>query len=223
MKSTILQLIKRMKTRESDNNPLDLLPNFQNYIYQFVTKPHNSKVEAWPKLEECERRFAMYQFVENYNDPKKAQHRILLDDVVNTFLLAFEATIQLLKHQYDNASNPTTFDKWLAAQKEYDIGFKGLRTLRHLKAHVELRPTQSKIVMIIGESLGDGTSDTSVSRTWHLPSLSQQDLQSKYPRPLKPVDLNDWNTMVTNSDVMTIFQNSLINLNKILLSAENYV
>src|SRR5688572_22989290 len=85
---------------QATENPLDAFPDFQNMQYRLATEPSGSRIRAWSKLRECERRLEIYKWVASLNDPRKAQHRILLNDTVSAFLLSFEATIQFLGDQF---------------------------------------------------------------------------------------------------------------------------
>ncbi len=217
----ILSIFKSLTSSQGSTNPLDTLPDFENFTYQIVVEPHQSRVSAWNKMRKCERRLAMYKWVEHLNDPAKAQHRVLLDDAISAFLLTFEATLQFLNDQIFGDSRQ--FGNWLAQQPQYDVSLRGLRTLRHFEAHVEIKPTQSAITLVIGGSLPNGTSATDVSRTWKLPKLQQSDLNRLNHSPLKLAHLNDWNTLVEQSDVEDVFTNSLQKLKMILETAEALV
>ncbi len=190
-------------------NILNDLPNFENYNYQIAIRPDRSRVKAWNKLQECERRLEMYKWVERQTDPAKVQHRILLDDTTNAFLLTFEATLQFINDQFFN--NSSALNDWLAQQPQYDVSFRGLRTLRHFEAHVEIKPIESSIVAIVG-----GTSGNKITRKWRLQKLQQIDLKKLTSSPLKHIHLNDWNTLVMQSDIKSIFTDNLFKLKEIL-------
>ncbi len=48
------------------------LPDFDHFTYKIATRPVASKLIAWSKLEEGERRLAMYEWAEARNDLTKA-------------------------------------------------------------------------------------------------------------------------------------------------------
>jgi hypothetical protein len=198
---------------------LDLLPNFENFTYRIAVIPPLMKVTAWGKLQECERRLAMYEWVETLNDPRDPQNRVLLDDSVSAFLMTFEATLQFLKNQF-RVCGKANFDKWLVGRSEHDVTVCGLRTLRHSEAHVEPKALLGQINVMIGESLQDNTSMGATSWAWRLPTLSSIDLR-KVRSPLKEVELSDWNRKVSNWAVGEVFKQGLIGLKKILEAAES--
>lgn len=231
--STLLALreILYQRLKAMSKNPLDLLPDFANFTYQIAVPFAQGQVRAWGKLRECERRLEMYKWVEILNDPRITQHRILLDDSVSAFLLTFEATQQFLKTQLEKSPNTpkpsSSFKKWwnswLSQQPQYDVTFKGLRTLRHLEAHVEEKPTSSLVMVNLGGSLPDGTSDTDVSRMWRLPKLQQSDLDKLNRPPLEASELNNWNNLVSGMEIANIFTDALWKLKGILVAAEPLV
>jgi len=128
--STLKKLLTVFKRAVS---PLDAMPDFQNFQYHLATIPSGSKIRAWSKLGECERRLEMYKWVASLNDPRKAQHRILLNDTVSAFLLTFEATIQFVGDQLRWSASE--LGNWIAGQPQYNVTLRGLRTLRHFEAH----------------------------------------------------------------------------------------
>lgn len=218
--STLKKLFTTAKTEVS---PLDAMPDFQNMHYRFATGPSGSTIRAWSKLRECERRLEMYKWVASLNNPREAQHRILLNDTVSAFLLTFEATIQFLNEEFQQSLKAPHFSSWMAGRPQYDVTIRGLRTLRHFEAHVESKTPRSNIGLIIGGSRTDGTSDTEVTRAWRLPTLQQNELARLDHSPLAVVDLSDWNNLVSQTDVADIFADGIRRLSEILVSAESLI
>jgi hypothetical protein len=207
-----------------DTNLLDLLPDFEAFNYQTAIAPPGSKVTAWNKLRECERRLEMYRWIEKLTDPAKAQHRVMLNDAVSAFLLTFEATLQFLKNQieakHQNSTPQFKFWDWVRRQTQYDVMVRGLRALRHFEAHVENIQKPSEIFVAIGGGQPKDTSDVSVSRTWKLPQLHKADLEKLHSSPLREPELSDWNTIAAGSDVAGVFADGLQKLKRILEIAE---
>jgi hypothetical protein len=158
--------------------------------------------------------------VERLNDPPTPQHRVLLDDCVSAFLLTFEATLQFVNDQFLKRCNMPSFNTWLDQLPQYDLYLKGLRTLRHFAAHIEIKPMSSLVIAVIGGSLPNGTSATSVSRRWRLPELQLSDLQKLRTPALQPNDLPNWNALVEQESLVSIFTHGLHQLRDILLEAE---
>ncbi len=198
-------------------------PDFEHFVYKIATQPTASKLNAWSKLQEAERRLATYKWAEAKNDPRTPQNRVLLNDAVSAFLLTFEATLQFAKNQFAITPGTPDFDAWLAAQPENDVLLRGLRTLRHFEAHVESKPPPRLVRLSIGGSLPDGTSKTEASTDWKLPTLQPAGLTKLHHAPLKSADVKDWNNLVESMDAPAIFEQGLIKLRKILQKAETVV
>ncbi len=200
-------------------NPLDYLPDFEHFSYGHIQQPQSAKLLAWSKSRECERRLAMYLWVEQNNDQANPQHRVLLNDALSAFLLTFEAAIQHVKDQYDASKNTPPFEQWLAQQPENDELIKGLRTLRHLEAHVQSYPVRSQITVVVGGVPGG----SDLKRRWSLQELQASDLQRLRMPKLTAGDLSVWNTLVQSGTTPTLMSQALDQLNRLMLRAESIV
>lgn len=213
-----------MRRRNVGANPLDALPDFQNFQYTIGVQPVGSQISAWVKLREAEGRLTMYKWAEQHNAPTNPQHRILLNDSVSAFLLTFEATIQFLKDQFKQSGASQQFDVWFAQQSENDVYVKGLRTLRHFEAHVEVKPIPRTVHVHISATLGGGKSATEIAGcTWQLPKLTPADLSKLQNSPLSITDLRGWDALVANADTKTIFTEGLSRLKSVLETAEKVI
>lgn len=56
-----------MRWRNVGANPLDALPDFQNFQYTIGVQLLGSQISAWVKLREAERRLTMYKWAEQHN------------------------------------------------------------------------------------------------------------------------------------------------------------
>ena len=223
-KSISLYEAIRADFRET-TNPLKYLPDFDNFEYTIAIKPPDTRVFAWSKLCECERRLEFFRWIEKLIDPGKGDYRVLLNDAKSAFLLCFEATIQYVisqfVDQFGKAAGEREFYALLKSHAEYDLVIKGIRTLRHIEAHVETKLVPSKVVAVIGGSKADGTSATRLSRSWHFASLTEVDLQKlHHTPPLASKHLSDWNSMVENTPASDIFAHGLKKLKSILKEAD---
>ena len=200
----------------------DPFPDFDHFIYTIAIRAGAGKLTAWSKLEEAERRLAIYKWAEGKNEPGNPRNRVLLNDAVSAFLLTFEATIQFIKNQVPRTRSGNTFDVWLKTLPENDVLLRGLRTLRHFEAHVEPKPLPRVVNLKIEEYQSGGDTRNETTARWVLQELKPGDL-TKVTRPLKKVDLPDWNTTVARMDAPTIFEKGLENLEKILQKAEKEI
>jgi len=202
---------------------VDIFPDLDHFDYQVSIPPATTRIAAWAKLQECERRLAVFKWAEKRNDARTAQNRVLLNDCVSAFLMTFEATLQFLKNQFDRMKVNPKYNDWLPTVPENDLLVRGLCTLRHFEAHVEPKPSPRRIYLVIGESLFDGTSDSSVSCDWALQGMNAGEL-AKLTRPrIQSTELDDWNALVAKDDVPTLFLRGLYGLKSILEAAEKFI
>jgi hypothetical protein len=104
---------------------------------------------------------------------------------------------------------------------------KGLRTLRHLAAHKEIKPAW-RGVKIRAEKAVEirpkywKVTESTLSHQWLLPELDQTDLQTLKSPQLTPGELPSWNTLVgIHSDgAASILEHGLRQAQAILLVAE---
>jgi hypothetical protein len=66
---------------------VDSFHEFENFTYKVAVVPPLTKVTAWGKLQEYERRLVMYECAEALNDPRDPKYRVLLEDSVSAFLM----------------------------------------------------------------------------------------------------------------------------------------
>jgi hypothetical protein len=87
---------------------------------------------AADKLRETERRWVMFDWA-TFMIHQPRRNESLFRDFASGFLMSFEATLQILREERALSD----FEAWLRAQPRYDVVCRGLRTLRHLEAHVQ--------------------------------------------------------------------------------------
>jgi hypothetical protein len=200
-----------------DPNAVKPFPDLESFQYAIALKPDRARLGAWPKLEETERRLTVLRWVVSVTDPSRSQYHVLLDDSETAFLLAFEATLQLVKDQFIVEKVQPQFDQWLpVAQKgRDDLIFRGIRTLRHLEAHVRAELTHSKIVFHPREP-----NQPRVTLQWQLPPLTAATLgRLKHPR-LNASELEQWNAIVRDTAIETLMQQALEELGSVVEAAE---
>jgi hypothetical protein len=200
---------------------VDSFPDFENFTYKVAVVPPLTKITAWGKLQECERRLAMYQWAEALNDPRDPKYRVLLDDSVSAFLMTFEATLQFLKNQFASAGKKQQFEPWLKSQSANSLAVRGLRSLRHLEAHVEARSLLGQINVAISESLQGEAPAGATWYAWRLPALHPIDLKKLDSPKLQQADLTEWNGKSAVTGVPEVFEQGLTDLSNILNAAES--
>jgi hypothetical protein len=193
-------------------NPLDVLPDFENVVYAHIKRPTAAKLIAWSKAEEAERRKIFYEFIEISTDPAFPKRQIL-NDALAAFLLTFEAAVQHAKAESQRLTAGFRFDDWLRSQHEYNVLFRGLRTLRHLQAHVEAYSVAGHRVVILNNLPASYT-------RWSLQKLTQYDLDRLDFGQLKPEHLVEWANLVDSGNTLGLIGEGLDRLNTILARLE---
>jgi hypothetical protein len=182
----------------------DPLPDFTNFSYSIVNPPEPAKGRGWDKLKECERRLALYRWAEHLNAPPKGTHilgeppnKVFLDDCLGAFLMTLEAALQYTEDQFekcgvelrDRKSNKIGFSDWLRKQRAHDRYMRGLRTLRHFAAHVEIKSIRVGVTFIAParpmaaiagrpEVPEPPDAKGGIAHRWGLPHLTRADLET---------------------------------------------
>lgn len=152
------KLLGRLMMRDCE---AEAFPDLDHFVYEIAIPSPTSCLTAGRKLQECERRLAVYRWAEWRVDPRTAQNRVLLNDAVSAFLLTFEATLQFVQDHFSKMKLKPGFGDWLKDVPQNDLLVRGIRTLRHFEAHVEHKPPPRRINLVIGDSLCNETSEGS--------------------------------------------------------------
>ncbi|MBZ5555051.1 MAG: hypothetical protein LAO21_20235 [Acidobacteriia bacterium] len=191
----------------------DSFPDFENFRYQIANVPSGSKLQAWIKLRECERRLAFCIWAKSFCDFRDPKITLIFQDAISAFLQSYESTIQILYRQL------TPGKLKLPQPLQDDVIVGGLRTLRDLETHVEGRLEQ-EIEVNIGDSIQGHSSGTKISYTVKLRSLEKSDLpRNKNARKLRETGLSNWNNL--DRDPARLFEHGLQELKKALIAVEN--
>jgi hypothetical protein len=192
-------------------------PDLDKFAYKHAIRPSGASLRAWPKLEETERRLAVFSWVTAITDPNQPQYHTFLDDCETGFLMAFEATLQFLKDQFKVDGVQPPFEEWLKlhqAGRSEDIFLRGIRTLRHLEAHVRAELPHSLIVVV--------ASRPHVKRQWQLPPLTEAHLDKLWTPRLEAADLTTWNRCVESTSAEDVMTRALSELADVVEDAEQH-
>lgn len=195
------------------------LPGFDLAPYLIAVKPEGARLRGWKKLEETERRLMMLRWVIAVTDNSQPQHHTLIDDCETAFLLAFEATLQLLKQELVDTGRPgfeAMVRSVLSGKGDADIIFRGIRTLRNLEAHVEAELTTAKIYLNL-----TGESQHRVTRQWQFRPLTAAILKSLHTKHITdPGELDRWNVIVQATSVDEVMETGLRELALVVTEGE---
>jgi len=182
---------------------------------QVIRKPKDARLRAWTKLLETERRWVMFEWLA-HSVRVTNRCRLLFDDFASAYLLSFEATVQLLKSEYAPGGS---FEKWLGREAAYDLTVRGLRTLRHLEAHV--RPgSLNHDYQRSATSLFFGGSDAGKTVAWLFPTIEPSEFASLRDPKLAGGELDAWNSTVQEVLAAELMRRGLRRLQELLLVVE---
>ena len=193
------------------------LPEFDQLELYHSLKPAGARGTAWGKLRATEHGLLAFDWV--VHAVRKPGHCVtLINYLAGAFLLSFEATLQILYYEH-KPHLPNGLDAWLASRKEYSLLVRGLRTLRHLDAHVRSSQLTADYARAAHSRFASGV-DPGSTVAWQLPPISTTEL-SQLARPkLAASELPAWDAMVGASFAADLMRQGLVNLSKIVEASE---
>ena len=188
---------------------VDLLDLDQVELYFSAQAPGFPRAGA--KLQETERRWVMFDWA-TFMIHERGRNEALFRDLASAYLFSFEATLQVAREEGGIAN----FKAWLMARPAYDLVARGLRTLRHLEAHV--RPGafsadhESRVHSRFAHSASGGTIG------WRWESISSQALAqvTSTHSKLAVAELDDWNVKANELLALGLMRHGLAALKAIL-------
>lgn len=194
---------------------VDLI-DFDALESRLVCRPQSATSRAWATLEEAERRLDYFDWlVHVVREP--ARMRRFAGDLITAYLLTFEATLQIVKHE----SFPTTgFDRWLSQQSSYDIVCRGLRTLRNLEAHIRSAGATHSSQLQEYSRFAGGI-DGGCTVPWLLPPISPSEYGELLPagRKLLASELAQWNQEAEQRSAAHLMRHGVERLIELVIAA----
>lgn len=193
------------------------LPDFDRLEPAFAGPP-SAHLKAWTNLAEAARwrvLFAWFTWVQDHG----ARPRVM-GDVARAYLMSFESTLQVLGHQrFGKRSGTTSLKEWLETQKaHYDLECRGLRTLRHLEAHVKSRDLGGHVDILADTPFAGPATGGRIA--WFWSGISPADYAAlRQPAPLEPSELDAWNACSRKRHVLDLMLHGLEHLQSLLTAA----
>jgi hypothetical protein len=191
---------------------VDLL-DLDTIEYVIVQKPVGSSLRAWAKLEEAERRWTMFEWA-TFVITQPSRNVRLVRDFASAYLLSLEATLQVLQDQ----RRFPDLKAWLAKQQAYDLICRGLRTLRHLQAHITTvhvgaRPNSLSYSRFAGAGGAGGNA------AWAWADIAAADLVLLQRPPLEETERPAWNAHSASLLIPGLMRHGLTQYKALLESA----
>lgn len=186
-----------------------------------VHPPARSAVRAWVKASEVGRRMDQYDWLVHVARPTRGC-ATFIGDLASAFLLSYESTLQVLKQQWKDTRQRTRlpdFDSWLRSQPAHDLTCRGLRTLRHVQAHVGVAPVRVPHGHPAYSRFAAGVDPGHVP-AWGWTPLSEADFGELTTRPITASELPEWNARLGETPVTQLMREGIERLVRILHAAE---
>ena len=161
---------------------------------------------------EVERRLDHFEwFVHMARRPTGIQSFVL--DLATAYLLSLESALQVLKKELARS----LFDAWLAGTPANSLVFRGLRTMRHLEAHIRSSTLDQRAVG--GHSrftAGEGGSNLG----WRWGRISDTDFALLDRPRITAAELPAWNAVLEDRLIMDLMRDSIAALVQVFDEAE---
>ena len=195
---------------------------FDHLDPQVVFVPPGAQLRAWPKLRELERRWLHFEWFAVGVAKKPFGIRTLLDDGARAYLMTFEAALQIIGDQiFPGKKSSRRLNRWLRSlpTDQYDITCRGLRTLRHVEAHV-----RSGDLEVVGSqlqsSLFSGPSGAQIL-PWCFPQLVEAERPAVLA--LDDAEIPEWNSLCKSNLATTLMRRGIARLFEVGKAAERVV
>ncbi len=179
-----------------------------------IPPPAEVRLRAWAKFAETERRMTIFDWA-TWALTKALLLRFM-NDLASAYLLSFEATLELLKDKRGDSREK--FETWLVTNPAYDLECRGIRTLRHLEAHVRPR-TISRLPGVLEDSRFAGPRPGG-RVAWCWDPISFADFDALRAPALGIDQLDAWNSRCASLHVRGLMLHGLEHLRDILAAAE---
>jgi hypothetical protein len=188
------------------------LPEFDNLEPRYIRPDASRIVKAWIKAAEVERRLDHFEWLAHVARRQNGIQTFVLD-LASAYLLSFESALQVLQTE----KFPSGFEKWLASLAANGLTLRGLRTLRHLEAHIRVGSlTQRRVGGHSRFTGGEGGSDIG----WQWAPISLTEFRAlRTPRILE-TELPDWNRQLEDYLIMDLMRLGIQNLVAVFSEAE---
>jgi len=182
---------------------MDTLLEIENYTYTIALAPIPATLRAWAKLREVERRIFYLKDAMSKNRPIKPL-TTFISDAASSFLMTFEATIQICGEEFIHQRSEGAWDMWQknSAELAYLI-VRGLRTLRHLEAHVVSRRAKRLTIAKLGMELPN------VSDYHYFDMLNEPTLRMLKRPKIDQNELPNWNSFIEQHTIVKVCEDGL--------------
>ena len=190
------------------------LPMFDQLARRYIAPDASRLRSSWSKAAEVERRLDHFEWIAHVaRRPNGVQSLVL--DLATAYLLSFESALQVLQAECFS----TGFEKWLSSLPANTLIFRGLRTLRHLEAHVRAGALTQR--QQGGHSRFSGAEGGS-NIGWRWAPISTTEFRALRTPRITEAELPDWNRQLEESLAMELMRDGVQALVAVFEEAERY-
>jgi len=188
------------------------LPEFDHLEPRYIRPDASRRLAAWTKAAEVERRLDHFEWLAHVAR-RPTGIRTFVSDLVSAYLLSFESALQVLQAE----KFPNGIEKWLSSLTSKDLLFRGLRTLRHLEAHI--RPGELTQRLVGGNSrFTGGEGGANIGWRW-APVVLTEFRALKTPK-ISESEIPDWNRQLDEHLIMDLMRGGVERLLVVFEQAE---
>lgn len=188
----------------------------------YLPMPAGATLKAWAKGHEVGRRLDHFDWLTHVVRTERGC-ATFISDLATAYLLSFEAAFQVLRHECRaNSLKAHDFDSWLAGQPDNDLLCRGLRTMRHVEAHIGPAGIAVPFGRQIHSRFASGT-DAGNTPAWHWQPLTSADYASLARPRIAPEELSVWNARLVAEPCQTLMRDGVIRLGALLISTERWL
>jgi hypothetical protein len=189
------------------------LPDFDR-LESTIPGPPKGRLRAWAKFAETDRRMTVFDWA--VWALAKGGLPVFMQDLATAYLLSFETTLEFLKDERRDSRR--NFERWLSGRAAYDLECRGLRTLRHLEAHIRSGTISAQVGAVADSRFGGPT--PAGRSTWFWDAITLADLNALRAPALGTDELDAWNSRSHSVPVRGLMIHGLERLRTILKEAE---
>jgi hypothetical protein len=192
------------------------LPAFDYLEPRYILPDSNRRLKAWSKAMEAERRLDHFEWLSHVaRMPGGIQTFVL--DFATAYLLSLESALQILKHERFQKGTSPSFDTWIETLPANDLVFRGLRTMRHLEAHIRQGGLTQRTVGGHSRFIS-GEGGTTIGWQWAEVSLAEF---RALDRPkIREAELPAWNNQLDEYLIMDLMRLGIERLRDVFATAE---